>query len=103
LDAPGAALLLARSAHATTLYYSSCAERTTKFHHGVAKGHRAALYQVRQGYGMPAYGPLAQKVYWKTKCTASTEAIGAMSAGLQAGSQCRSPGSRAAGRRWGSP
>jgi hypothetical protein len=65
LAAPGAALLLAPPAQATTLYYSSCAKLTAKFHHGVARSHRAALYQVRQGYGMPAYGTLAQKVYWK--------------------------------------
>ena len=31
----------------------------------MAKSHTAAVRQVRSGYGMPAYGSLAQKVYWK--------------------------------------
>ena len=55
----------AGSADATTYYYPSCSLLTVKFHHGVSKSRIAALKQVAQGYGMPAYGPLAQKVYWK--------------------------------------
>ena len=55
----------AGSADAGTLYYSSCSKLTVKFHHGVSKSRKAALQQVNQGYGMPAYGTLAQKVYWK--------------------------------------
>jgi len=58
-------LVAATPAEATTLYYSSCAKLTVKYHHGVAKGRTAALRQVGQGYGMPAYGTLAQKVYWE--------------------------------------
>ncbi|MGZ4493868.1 MAG: excalibur calcium-binding domain-containing protein [Nocardioides sp.] len=65
LTAPAGVALTATSADATTLYYSSCAKLTVRFHHGVAKSYTAALRQVRQGYGMPAYGTLAQKVYWK--------------------------------------
>ena len=38
-------------------------EPVSEFHHGVAKSRKAALRQVRAGYGMPAYGTLAQEVY----------------------------------------
>ena len=33
----------------------------------MAKSLAAARYQVRQGYGMPAYGKTAQAVYWANK------------------------------------
>jgi hypothetical protein len=65
LSAPVGIAFTATSAEATTIYYSSCTKLHVKFHHGVAKSHAAALRQVRQGYGMPAYGTLAQRVYWK--------------------------------------
>ena len=65
LTAPVGLATTASSADATTLYYRSCSALTVKFHHGVARSRKAALLQVRHGYGMPAYGPLAQKVYWK--------------------------------------
>jgi hypothetical protein len=65
LAAPTGVALTVTSADAATLYYSSCAKLTVKFHHGVAKSYKAAKKQVNQGYGMPAYGPLAKKVYWK--------------------------------------
>ena len=58
-------LAAATPAEAATLTYSSCTQLTGKYHHGVARGRTAALKQVRQGYGMPAYGTLARKVYWK--------------------------------------
>jgi hypothetical protein len=62
---PSAAAVTAPAADAVTLYYSSCSKLTVKFHHGVAKSYTAAKKQVAAGYGMPAYGTLAQKVYWK--------------------------------------
>ena len=65
LTAPAGVALTATSADATTHYYSSSSKLAAKFHHGVAKSHTAARRQVRYGYGMPAYGSLAQKVYWK--------------------------------------
>jgi hypothetical protein len=65
LSAPVGVALTATSADAATLSYSSCSKLSVKFHHGVAKSHTAAARQVRQGYGMPAYGSLAQKVYWE--------------------------------------
>jgi hypothetical protein len=65
LTAPAGVALAATSADATTLTYSSCSKLAAKFHHGVAKSRTAAVRQVRDGYGMPAYGSLARKVYWK--------------------------------------
>ena len=63
LTAPAGLALTATSADAATLTYSSCSKLASKFHHGVAKSHTAAVRQVRSGYGMPAYGSLARKVY----------------------------------------
>jgi Excalibur calcium-binding domain len=65
LATPAGIALTASSADAASLDYSSCSKLTVKFHHGVAKSRTAATRQVRQGYGVPAYGSLAQKVYWK--------------------------------------
>ena len=45
-------------------YYSSCTKLHVRFKHGVAKGPVAAQKQVNQGYGRPAYGTYAKKVYW---------------------------------------
>lgn len=53
------------TAEAGSLYYSSCTKLTKRYPHGVAKGYKAAMKQVRQGYGRPAYGTRAKKVYWK--------------------------------------
>ena len=64
LTAPAGVALTATTADATTLKYSSCSTLASKFHHGVAKSHTAAVRQVRNGYRMPAYGSLARKVYW---------------------------------------
>ena len=64
LTAPAGMALTATSADAATLKYSSCSKLAKKFHHGVAKSRTAGLRQVRNGYGMPAYGSLARKVYW---------------------------------------
>jgi hypothetical protein len=64
LTAPAAVALTATSADAATLSYSSCSKLAVKFHHGVAKSRVAAQRQVRNGYGMPAYGSVARKVYW---------------------------------------
>ena len=44
--------------------YRSCDALHKDFKHGVAKSYRAGKRQVRDGYGMPAYGAHAQKVYW---------------------------------------
>ena len=51
-------------ADAAQTSYSSCAKLQKDFKHGVSKSKAAAQKQVRQGYGMPAYGTHAQKVYW---------------------------------------
>jgi hypothetical protein len=64
LTAPAGIALNATSADAATLYYSSCSKLAVKFHHGVARSRAAALRQVRNGYGSPAYASVAQKVYW---------------------------------------
>lgn len=55
--------MLATPADAVTYYYSSCTKLAKVFPHGVAKSAAAAAYQVRQGYGRPAYGTRAKKVY----------------------------------------
>ncbi|MCW2754898.1 MAG: hypothetical protein JWQ32_2309 [Marmoricola sp.] len=65
LAAPVSIALTATSADATTIYYSSCTKLHVRFHHGVSKSRAAALRQVRQGYGLPAYSALAQRVYWR--------------------------------------
>ena len=65
LATPAGIALTASSADAATLSYSSCSKLTVKFHDGVAKSRTAAARQVRQGYGVPAYGSLARKVYWQ--------------------------------------
>jgi len=44
--------------------YSSCDKLHKDFKHGVAKSKKAAKKQVADGYGLPAYGDRAQKVYW---------------------------------------
>ncbi len=51
-------------AEASQTSYSSCAKLQKDFRHGVSKSKAAAQKQVRHGYGMPAYGRHAQKVYW---------------------------------------
>ena len=51
-------------ADAAGRYYSSCSALHNDFRHGVAKSYTAAMKQVRQGYGRPAYGDRAQSVYW---------------------------------------
>ena len=51
-------------ADAAQTSYSSCAKLQKDFKHGVSKSKAAAQKQVRQGYGMPAYGTHAKKVYW---------------------------------------
>ena len=51
-------------AHAAQLKYANCTALHKDFKHGVAKSYTAAKKQVRQGYGMPAYGKHARNVYW---------------------------------------
>ena len=55
------------SADAAQLKYSNCTALHQDFKHGVAKSRKAALKQVRQGYGRPAYGTHARKVYWANR------------------------------------
>lgn len=64
--APTAAVATASTASAAGAgtYYSSCSKVTVRYPHGVAKSYTAAMKQVRQGYGRPAYGTRAKQVYW---------------------------------------
>ena len=64
--APSAVIATAASAHAagSGKYYSSCTKLAKDYKHGVSKSRKAALKQVRQGYGMPAYSKAAKSVYW---------------------------------------
>jgi hypothetical protein len=62
--APTGLVVTATTADAATIVYSSCAKLNARWTHGVAKSYTAAQYQVRQGYGRPAYGDLAKKTYW---------------------------------------
>ena len=50
-------------ADAAGRYYSSCSALHHDFKHGVSKSYAAAMKQVRQGYGRPAYGTRAKAVY----------------------------------------
>jgi hypothetical protein len=59
------ALVLSGVAPATAqTNYANCTALHRDFKHGVAKSYKAAKKQVRQGYGMPAHGKHARKVYW---------------------------------------
>lgn len=51
----------------TGKYYSSCAKLTRVFPHGVSKSRAAAMKQVREGYGAPAYGKKARETYARNK------------------------------------
>jgi hypothetical protein len=66
LLAPTALLATASSSEAAAsgTYYSSCTKLAQVYPHGVAKGYAAAMTQVRQGHGRPAYGLKARSVYW---------------------------------------
>jgi hypothetical protein len=46
------------------LRYPNCTALHKDFKHGVAKSRKAAMRQVRQGYGRPAFGRHARHVYW---------------------------------------
>ncbi|AIY18040.1 excalibur calcium-binding domain-containing protein [Pimelobacter simplex] len=70
LTAPVATTLAAAPASAsagTGKYYSSCAKLTRVFPHGVSKSRAAAMKQVREGYGAPAYGKKARETYARNK------------------------------------
>ncbi len=45
-------------------HFASCRALHQKFKHGVARGRKAALKQVRDGYGRPTYGRYGRPVYW---------------------------------------
>jgi hypothetical protein len=62
--APVSIAISAGPADAAGLHYRNCTALTHRYHHGVAKSHKAALKQVRAGYQIPAYGTRARKVYW---------------------------------------
>lgn len=64
LTAPAGLVVTAGTSDAAALRYANCTALAKRFHHGVSKSRSAALYQHRQGYGTPAYGALAKKVYW---------------------------------------
>lgn len=49
--------------------YRNCDALHRDFKHGVAKSHKAARKQVRDGYGMPAYGKHARRVYWANRAS----------------------------------
>jgi hypothetical protein len=58
--------MVASPAEAVTgRYFANCTALRHVWHHGVAKGPKAAAYQVRQGNPRPAYGPKARAVYWR--------------------------------------
>ena len=60
-----AALALAGVSPASAqIHYANCTALHKDFKHGVSKSRKAAKKQVRQGYGMPAYGKHARRVYW---------------------------------------
>ena len=54
---------LGAPADAATTYFSSCANLTRVYPHGVAKSPAAAARQVRLGYGRPSTTSTAKKVY----------------------------------------
>ena len=58
-------VFVASPADAATTYFKNCDSLHRVFKYGVAKSSRAAAKQVRDGYHRPAYGPRAQKVYWR--------------------------------------
>lgn len=64
LTAPVSAALATSPAEAAGLKYKNCDALHRDYKHGVAKSRRAALKQVRDGYGRPASGKRARKVYW---------------------------------------
>lgn len=57
--------LVASPADAAGRYFANCTALNHVWAHGVAKGPKAAAYQVRQGNSRPAYGPKARAVYWR--------------------------------------
>ena len=67
LLAPAAVVATSVPASAAVKKYSSCAKLVKVYPHGVAKSAAAAQRQVNQGYGRPAYGAKAKKVYAKNK------------------------------------
>ena len=57
-------LTVAAPADAAGLRYDNCTRLAKDYKHGVAKSRTAAMKQVRAGYGRPAYGDRARRVYW---------------------------------------
>ena len=63
-----ASLILTGLAPASaTTHYANCTALHRDFKHGVSKSKAAAKKQVRQGYGLPAYGKHAKAVYAANK------------------------------------
>ena len=63
----GAALTTTTADAAPKLHYANCTKLNRDYPHGVSKSRKAAMKQVRQGYGRPAFGKIAQKVYRENK------------------------------------
>lgn len=61
--ASSALIGLGTPADAATTYFSSCANLTRVYPHGVSKSATAAARQVRLGYGRPSTTSTAKKVY----------------------------------------
>lgn len=56
-------VVTATPADAARIKYSNCDSLHRDFKHGVSKSRAAAMKQVRDGYGRPAYGPRAKRIY----------------------------------------
>ena len=63
LVAPAGIAVTSAAAEASAPTFSSCAKLNKVFPHGVAKSRRAAMRQVRDGNGRPAFGPRARAIF----------------------------------------
>lgn len=66
LSSLAATVVIAEPAHAAR-HFANCTALTKVYDHGVARSKKAALKQVRQGYGKPAHGKRARAVYHENK------------------------------------
>ena len=67
LSVPVVAITATTAEAAAPKKYSSCDQLHRDFAHGVSRSKAAALRQVRDGYGTPAYSKKAVAVYGKNK------------------------------------
>ncbi|GAA5152995.1 hypothetical protein GCM10023340_34280 [Nocardioides marinquilinus] len=63
LSTTAVAVAVASPSEAGGLGYSNCDALHRDYKHGVAKSRAAAAKQVRDGYGRPAFGKRAKRVY----------------------------------------